>query len=120
MRGGSHTSRPSAHKTDGQDAEANLTTSGALSASSGLQPEKLTVCRKNSMNVYLDPKIPSVTVNIDTANVDDAYTETNNQNWCFSLTQSGRSVASAVRGIYIWEKYDKLQLASQGDQCNSK
>jgi hypothetical protein len=79
------------------------------------------VCRKNSMNVYLDPHtVSSVTVNVATADEDDSYTLTNNQNSCFRLTQGGRSVESRVPGIYIWENYDKLQLATQGAQCNSK
>jgi hypothetical protein len=80
----------------------------------------ISVCRKNSMNVYLDPGVvSSVTLNIDGAGDDDGIKADNYQNWCFRLTQGTRYVESILPGVTIKRHYDKLQTASQGDHCNA-
>jgi hypothetical protein len=71
------------------------------------------VCRRKSMNVYLDPKIvSSVTLNINTADDSDKIRVDNDKNYCF-WTRDGSRKSGGVE-----HHYDKLQMVSMGDGCN--
>jgi hypothetical protein len=87
----------------------------------GSKGSSISVCRNNSMNVYLDPGgiYATVIVNIDGADSKDALLVNNDRDRCFELKQAVGSFNNGS-GILASRLYDKLKVASEGKSCDTK